>query len=105
MKKTIRLTESDLTRIVKKVIKEQRQTNPTPEQEKKFKVASDKCLASNPLIAEYMKMDNMPGMIGNVLWMTVAPDFMLTDKQKEIKRQYESYKKCMENIVNNISKM
>ncbi len=94
MKKVIRLTEDDLTRIVKRVIKEQ--STPTEEQKKKVKQQMDVCLTKFPKLKTYMNLDASD--LTGILWMTVAPDFLLTDNLKQVKSDYLQFEACVKNL-------
>ena len=94
MKKVIRLTEDDLTRIVKRVISEQ--PVPTEDQKRKVKKQMDSCLSKFPSLKSYMGLDasDLTGM----LWMFVAPDFLLTDNLKKVKSDYLQFEACVKNL-------
>ena len=109
MKKTIRLTENDLNRIVKRVISEQHVTDskidlnqqPTTEQKAMFKKRIDSCFSKYPKIKNYIaNLDDMSNQ-ASILWMAVAPDVFLTDNQIQVKKDYLLFEQCIKNVGNN----
>ena len=113
MNKIIRLTESDLIRLVKRVISEQPEIvsktaskidlnqQPTTEQKAMFKKQIDSCFSKYPKIKNYIvNIDDMSNLT-SILWIVVAPDVFLTDNQIQVKKDYPLFEQCIKNVGNN----
>jgi hypothetical protein len=89
MKKITRLTESDLTRIVKRVINEKNvpQNNQKEEMERKVRA----CLSQFPMITKGTTSDNLTNF-----FLGFLPDAIEPQRSLEFKRQFEGLKKCLE---------
>ena len=106
MKKVVRLTESDLARIVKRVIKEQEAPKQQPandlaRKEEIFNIAKSKmeaCASKYPRIKSLVTNMGDVSNLSSVLWMSVAPDLLLTDNQIQIKKEYKAFEQCIKNI-------